>query len=249
MNDFNSKPNKQVSTDVHSAILDSLDREKISSPKRFIKAFIVSASVIFILGGSGVFLLDIPIIIAWVSCFAFLWVILLGALTVFFSPEPRLEIAGIWSRWTYAKLLIVMITLTIIEILICPNFVLLNSLASNSFDPLVFQNLRGSFLSIGGMPACMFLCGLIFSGLGSLFGFLLISKTLQVVRVKSLIIAVLLSSVSQLPIAILQLSDDQLRGFTIYWFLGSIVGILGVAIFFQVMSFAYRRYFVKKSLA
>jgi hypothetical protein len=122
-----------------------------------------------------------------------------------------------------------MTLLTGVQILLCPSFVFLDSpLGWAPFAPVTEL-----FMAWGGMSACMFSCGLLFSGLGALVTFLTLRKVLSRSSISDLVRAVGLAYLTQLPVIGVQIVDPSLRPFAVYWGLGSALGLLALA--FAVM--------------
>ena len=83
----------------------------------------------------------------------------------------------------------------------------------------------------GGMRACMFSCGLLFSSVGGLLTFASVRKVLSTSSTVDLIRAVGFAYLTQTPVIGVQVVDESLRPFAIYWGLGSALGLLLIAVF------------------
>lgn len=150
----------------------------------------------------------------WALCF---WV----GFSLYFHPQPRLIVPGYWSPFIFAKILIGMTLLTGIQILLCPSFVFLGS--SAGWNP--FLNITEWFMAQGGMSACMFACGFIFSSLGGVITFMTVRKILFRSAPRDFIKAVGLAFLTQVPLVGVQIADEGLRPFAVFWGLGSGLGL------------------------
>ncbi len=102
----------------------------------------------------------------WMIAFA-LWTLCIAfGFSLYFYPQPRLVIAGLWTPMIFARLLIVAAILTMVEILICPSFVFLDSPVF--WNPL--ESITESLMNRGGMELCMSFCGFLFSFLSGSIG-------------------------------------------------------------------------------
>ncbi|MGE4107353.1 MAG: hypothetical protein AB7F66_09080 [Bacteriovoracia bacterium] len=230
---------KEVSERVLHAIQGALREEKIPASRRWLKILLLSTTLTI------VFLIPLLIMtrnelnrdlviasILWWLCF------ILGFF-LYFYPQPRLAVAGFWSKWVFAKVLIAMTFLTCLEILVCPSFVFLHSdaLAWNAFAPLT-----DLFMQWGGMRVCMFGCGFLFAGLGATLTFSFITKIISKSASRDLLRAGALALLSHIPIMTLQILDMNLRAFVPFWILGSIFGILiGVITVRAATSFVFAK--------
>ena len=230
---------EEISQNIIRAIQGALREEKKPFSSRLLK--IALSTIAFSL------ILWIPFLLSFKDQIGSIWAAALSiwtlALAVGFSlyyyPQPRLVLPGLWSRMILARLLLVSTVTTIIEILICPSFVFLES--PLSWNPLV--PLTDRLMAFGGMGLCMAFCGFFFSFLSALFGLGSAWKVVRGSHLKSIpaILGVLLFS--QLPILFVQVLSEDLRSFAMDWIAGLLVGT-GMAILF---AFLLSRFFRRES--
>lgn len=231
---FELEPPKELSLKLVGAIHKALDEEKRPRSQRYLKS--VTLAALF------TFALTLPIAVLFREQMNWVWKVaglfwglcFLTGFSLYFHPQPRLSVPGYWSPWIFAKILIGMTLLTGLEIILCPSFVFLGS--ENSWTP--FLPVTEWFMSVGGMRACMFSCGLIFSGLGALFTFATVRKVLSASSRTDLARAIGLAYVTQLPLLLVQLAEEDLRNFVGFWFLG---GLLGLSVVVILMKMTARR--------
>jgi hypothetical protein len=72
-------------------------------------------------------------------------------------------------------------------------------------------------MAIGGMKACMFSCGFIFSALGGVFTFATVRKVLSASSRIGLVRAIGLAYLTQVPLLLVQIADEGLRRFVGFW--------------------------------
>lgn len=215
----------EVSADVFNAIQNALTEEKKPVSMRCMK-IVFGSFLLAILSIGPVFFLFSDQIDAglWVAA-GFWWLCLVLGLALYYYPQPRLVVPGLWSPWILAKIVVLTSVLTCFELLICPSFVFIHTpLSWNIFEPLTTW-----FMATGGMRLCMFGCGFLFSSLTAFASFMMVSKTLKGSSWKGLFGVAALCLFAHLPIAFIQLWDEGLRPFVFYWILGSIIGILSIA--------------------
>lgn len=221
------KPPEDVSRRLVGAIQGALAEEKKPRSSRILKTGIATLL--------STALLTVPIAllfreqlgwvwqlaaVAWALCF-------LVGFSLYFHPQPRITVPGYWSPLIFARILIVMTLLTGLQILLCPSFVFLDS--STGWAP--FAPITEMFMAWGGMKACMFSCGLMFSSLGALVTFISVRKVLSRSIARDLIRAAGLAFLTQAPVIAVQLFDERLRPFALYWALGSGLGLLAIVFF------------------
>lgn len=218
------KPPEDISRRLVGAIQGALAEEKKPRSSRILKIGIATLL--------STTLLTVPIALlfreqlgwvwqlaalAWALCF-------LVGFSLYFYPQPRLSVPGYWSPSIFARILIVMTLLTGVQIVLCPSFVFLDSpLGWAPFAPITER-----FMAWGGMSACMFSCGLIFSSLGAAVTSLAVRNVLSRSATKDLIRAAGLAFLTQAPVIGVQIFDENLRPFAIYWALGSGLGLLAI---------------------
>jgi hypothetical protein len=224
------EPPKDVSLKLVGAIHQALAEEKRPRSERYLKT--VALALFFTLA------LTLPIAVLFREQMNWVWKVagvfwglcFLTGFSLYFHPQPRLSVPGYWSPWIFARILIGMTVLTGLEIILCPSFVFLGS--ETSWAP--FLRVTEWFMSVGGMKACMFSCGLIFSGLGGLFTFATVRKVLSKSSNVDLIRAIGLAYVTQLPLLLVQLSEEELRSFVGFWFFGGLLGLCAVVSLIKV---------------
>ncbi|MBS1985378.1 MAG: hypothetical protein JST16_14530 [Bdellovibrionales bacterium] len=212
----------KLSSEVLSAITVALKEEKIPVRQRIAKVLFVSSVIMAALSAAIHLTLIRQLGMGWICAFVAWWLILSVAFGVYWRPVPRLTIRGALDPWVSAKILISMTIATILEILICPSFVLAHE--AIGWAPL--SSVSHAFMSWGGMEGCMFLCGLIFVGVGSGFTFFLVRKALAGSSSSNFLRAVGMVYLTQLPIIGIQILDAQLRSGTPYWIAGSLTALV-----------------------
>lgn len=221
----NIKPPHEISQNLVSAIEGALKEEREPKAKRFIKIGISTVVATTLLTLPLALLFREQLGWAWqMAAVVWLFCFMVG-FSLYFYPQPRLTVPGYWSPVIFARILIGMTSLTGIQILLCPSFVFLDS--SLGWTP--FAPITERFMVWGGMKACMFSCGLIFSGLGAIVTFISVRKVLSRSASKDLIRAAGLAFLTQAPVIGVQVVDESLRPFAGYWGVGSALGLLGGA--------------------
>lgn len=220
-----SKLDPGVSRQVLSAIQGALEEEKIPTGQRILKAVVWGSACTLILALPLGFAFREQMSAIWLGATALWWLCLCVGFYLHFYPQPRLAVPGFWSPWVFAKLLIAMVGMTALEILLCPSFVFLES--PLEWNP--FERLTALFMDWGGMAFCMFACGVIFSSIGGLASFLLVSRTLRQSTGRDLLRATAVASMTQLPILGVQIFDGGLRPFAAYWMGGAVLGTFVMA--------------------
>ncbi len=213
-------PPKEVSENILNAISGALKEEKIPVRIRRIKTLAASLLCTGVLAAPLLLMFKENINTAWIIALGIWWLCLLAGFHLYYTPQPRLAVPGYWSPWVFARLLILMTFLTVGQILICPSFVFLES--PLHFTP--FESLTRLFMSLGGMRACMFFCGLIFTSIGGLLTFLTVSRVMKRSSGASLLNAVGVAYFTQLPVIGIQIWDEDLRPYVLFWILGGLIG-------------------------
>lgn len=220
------KPPEEISRQILGAIQGALEEERRPLGLRIAK--ILLATVVSTL------ILVIPIALVFRDQMGWVWkaaaavwaICFLTGFSLYFHPQPRLSVPGYWSPWIFAKILIGMTLLTGLQILLCPSFVFLESpLGISPFLPITEW-----FMSWGGMTACMFSCGFLFSSLGGMFTFLTVKKVLSRTAYRDLLRAVGVAYFTQLPLIGIQVVDEGLRPFAVHWAMGSVIGLVAVGV-------------------
>ncbi len=232
---------EQLSNKVNQAISKALEEEKIPFKNRMAKIILIASVLVLFLAGLGCISLKQSLPTSWTLAFIGWWTLLIAAFTLYFKPEPKLEIQGNLSSWIFAKIIISMTVITIFELLICPSFVVMDSISSWTF----LAPITDVFMSWGGMKACMFLCGFIFVGLGSLASFLLVAKSLSGSSFRGFIKCVGIAYLTQLPILWIQLCDEMLRETFLFWLLGSVLSLLLAGL---IIHLDLRRFFIRNNI-
>jgi hypothetical protein len=225
----NSAPGK-MSDALQSAIVKSLEAEKVSPYKRMFKVVLTASLVLVVLACLLGFFFQESFSPAWGIACLFSWALLLIGFYLYFYPQPRIAVRGFWSKWVIAKVLVAMTVISALELIICPHFAFVHM---DTPGLGLFEGITSQYMAVGGMAGCMFLCGLTFSGIAALFSFLFISKTLSGSNLKAFLPIAGIALIAQLPIMILQLSEHHLRAYFIFWLIGSAAGILIVAFLIQ----------------
>lgn len=230
---FKNSPNvpEDISNKILSTIQNALLEEKIPFSKRLLKMILSTAALSIIIWLP--FLLSFKDQINWIWTLAFsVWTISIAiGFSLYYYPQPRLVLPGLWTPMIFARLLIVSTVATIIEILICPSFVFLES--SLSWNPLV--PLTEKLMTLGGMELCMGFCGFLFSFLSGGIGLGSAWKVARRFHFESIPAVLGVLFVSQLPVLLVQIFSEELRIFVGYWILGLISGsVLSVILSYLV---------------
>lgn len=237
MTNLDTKPPHDVSQKLVSAIQGALEEERKPRAVRFLKIGIATML--------STALLTVPVAFLFREQFSWVWQLaavawalcFLVGFSLYFYPQPRLSVPGYWSPSIFARILIVMTLLTGVQILLCPSFVFLDSpLGWTPFAPITER-----FMAWGGMNACMFSCGLIFSSLGALVTFLTVRNVLSRSAARDLIRAAGLAFLTQAPVIGVQVFDESLRPFAIYWALGSGLGLLAIVFLVRFSAKVWRK--------
>jgi hypothetical protein len=155
----------------------------------------------------------IGVLIAWMLYF-------LAGFTLYFKPQPRLMVSGLFSPFVIAKLFLASTLATIAQILICPSFVFLTS--SFAWNPL--RGLTEFLMHQGGMSLCMGFCGFLFSSVSAGIGVRSIRRAARAPRLKSSAIMLSVLLLSQGPVFFVQVFGEDLRPFVGYWAMGILFG-------------------------
>ncbi len=218
------QPPPEISRKILKAITGALQEEKKPRAIRVAKVFVAATLCTAILLTPLFLLFREELSFAWkLAAFAW-WVCLVGGFYLYYYPQPRLTVPGYFSPWVFSKILISMTMLTVIQTLICPSFVFLES--PLPWSP--FTGLTHLFMEWGGMKACMFFCGFLMSFGGGAITFLFVSKTLKRSSLRDVLKVISIAYLSQIPLLIIQLWDDSLREFVSFWITGGLLG-LGLA--------------------
>jgi hypothetical protein len=233
-NKFEIEPPKELSLKLVGAIQQALEEEKRSRSQRYLKSTLMAAFFTAALTLPIALLFREQMNWVWKVAGMFWGLCFLTGFSLYFHPQPKLSVPGYWSPWIFAKILIGMTLLTGFEIILCPSFVFLGS--ENSWSP--FLPVTEWFMSWGGMKGCMFSCGLIFSGLGGLFTFATVRKVLSGSSRVAIARAIGFAYVTQFPLLLVQIADEDLRNFVGFWFLG---GLLGLSLVVFLLKLTTRR--------
>ena len=212
---------------VINAIHGALKEEKVPASRRFLKVVLCTILTTALLGVP--FFLIFKTQLSWIFEIALgIWILCLGfGFSLYFYPQPRLVVPGVWSPMIFARLLIASTLATLVQILLCPSFVFLESpIDWNPLEP-VTQRL----MSMGGMGFCMFFCGFVFSVLSGVVGLSSTWKVLSGSSAKSLALAAGILLLSQFPVLFVQIASSELRAFAPFWMLGLFLGLAVAAVF------------------
>lgn len=212
--------------DIKSAILESLKEEKTPRSRIVFRGLfwgsLVTAFVTLILYGVSDYLFTESTLALCGS----IWIVFVLGLGLVFWPQPRIQPRGYWGPLSYGRLLVGMMLVTLLQLVICPEFA---SHAFQSEGPLPFLgHITHWYMSMGGMPGCMFLCGLTFTGLGAFVIFRILRQSFESVPYKMLPRLVVLSLVGQLPVMILQVLTPTGRETVLFWLAGSTLALVSM---------------------
>jgi hypothetical protein len=226
MNSTQNHVPAKISDKLQSAIIKSLEEEKKPKARQLTKVLLLGSAVTFILACILFGIYSNHINAVWYIACAFGWVLLLTGFYLYFYPEPKIAVRGLWNKWVIAKVLLAMTVISALELVICPHFAFVHMQVPGL---AIFENLTSHYMAVGGMAGCMFLCGLTFSGIAALFSFLFISKTLSGSSLRSFLPVAGIALLAQLPVMILQLAEHHLRPYFIFWLIGSAMAIFMIA--------------------
>ncbi len=215
-----------LSAKISKAVTTALSEEKVPPFKRLLKITFYATGLLSFLLMLVYFAFSEQLTTIWYLAFGGWWLLLTIAFSLYFIPQPRMSIRGNISPWIVGKILISMTILTILEIVICPSFVIFHQ--APSWAP--FASVSNWFMSWGGMAGCMLLCGLIFTGIGSSLVLVLTSKNIVSSPLKNFSFALGVVYSSQIPIIGIQLSEATLRSTSVYWIMGSLMGVILVGL-------------------
>lgn len=215
-------PPKELSDSILKAITGALMEEKVPKRKRYFKVLFATLFTSLVMGLTLFFTFGATL--NWIVAGAFIfWAFcLLVGFTLYFHPQPRLIVPGLFSPLVFARLILVSTLALAAQILICPSFVYLES-------PLPWNPLEGitrALMDQGGMLLCMSFCGFFFSFVSGLVGVGSIHKVLKGRLIYRLpkIAAVLF--VTQIPLIWVQAMTPSLVEFLPPFIGGSVLGIL-----------------------
>ncbi|MBN8555451.1 MAG: hypothetical protein J0L93_08405 [Deltaproteobacteria bacterium] len=218
-----------------SAIRGALEEEKVPQWKWKLKSFVIAS----LLAGCILTFLHwiwpdavTHQILTATSC---VWLLLLIALSLYFKPQPRLEVRGFWSTWTWGRLLMGMTLISLLQIAVCPDLAALSNLP-NYLSSLT-EPMTQTFMNWGGMSLCMFFCGLIFSGLAAGLVFLTVREAIAYAPKKYFLGIFAVMLLGQSPVILLQTMDAHARLHLPYWLMGSLTALLTILFLFRQMRF------------
>lgn len=203
---------------VKLAILDALQKEKSRRPLSWAQA--VGLSILFFITlseGFGYILFDgattpwRSLIFIWSLFFCF-------SIKALSEPSPRLEVAAFWRKRTFAKLVLVSLLVLLLQCLICPHFLFVSTPIGSALSFL--SALPALYMEIGGMTACLFLCGATVGLLGGGFGIWAVRKNLSFRNLKAWGLGLLIVLVLSAPLGFLpKTGHDEHFQYPI-WFVG-----------------------------
>lgn len=217
-----------MDADIHNRVLKAvqgaLREEKVPQSKRTFKVLIVATVAFALFGVPFVLLFGAQMTWVWKLAFG-LWAIYFGvSFYLWFKPQPRLAIPGVFSPFVIAKLFLISTAVTIFQILVCPSYVFLDS--ALDWNPLI--PLTGFLMRVGGMNLCMLFCGFLFSAIASAVALGSIHRSAKVRDFKSNGLMIGILSLSQIPVLLVQFFTDDLRPFVGFWIGGISFGVFVV---------------------
>src|ERR1035437_3299936 len=136
---------------VLSAIQGALREEKTPIAKRLVKAMLAALASLALFGVPYLFSYRDQLNSIWIIAFVLWSIYFFVGFSLFFYPQPRLMVRGVWSPFVVAKLLLISTVSTFLQIILCPSFVFLDSpLNWNPLTPITEQ-----LMHYGGMNLCM----------------------------------------------------------------------------------------------
>ena len=214
------------------SILTALDEEKRPKYLRLSKTLIFSSvlTIFFAFGFFSFWPVEFNSVILGTSFF--LMLVFIAGFLLYFLPQPRIQVPGLWMTWMWGRLLISMGIISTFQFILCPD--LAGMIGIESILPWM-SSITHVFMSIGGMKACMFACGILFSGVAS--GIVLTTMRKVVFRSKwsQLLTAAGFVFLGQLPIIFCQATKSP--DYLAYWILGSSLSILFVSLMIRYLGF------------
>lgn len=226
------RPEEDLHNKVLNAIQGALREEKVSRSKRILKVALASIFAFALVSVPFLSVFQTQITWVWKLALVFWAIYFLIGFYLWFKPQPRLMIPGVFSPFVVAKLFLVSTCATIVQVLICPSFVFLSS--PLDWNPLL--HLTDFLMQTGGMNLCMGFCGFIFSGSASAVAIFSIRNTAKASDLRTNAIVLSILSLSQIPILLIQVLTDELRSFAGFWVLGMLLGFLSAIGFKNLIS-------------
>jgi len=215
------QPPEDLSRMIKDSIAQALREEKIPKSLLLIKTIGMATVISLILMIPLFLMFRESLRFYWlISCFLW-WGFMIVGFSLYYQPQPRLEVPGYFSPLIFSKILISMTTLSIVQILICPDLAFLSS--PIWWSP--FRPLTNWFMAWGGMTMCMFSCGFIFSSTGAIICFSVVRKTIRRGHYTDFLKLSALAFATQLPLFLNQLFEPGLQPFAMFWLVGCLVGV------------------------
>lgn len=209
-----------VNQKVLQAIQGALREEKEPGFRRFVRVIFWTLTCLALFGGLAFISFRSQLNWAWAVAGGFFGLCLLIGFALHFYPQPRLVISGVWSPFILARLLIVASLSTVIQVLICPSFVFLES----PLDWNPFEHLTHILMNHGGMELCMLFCGFVFTGISGFLGLGSVARVIKGARLRNGVIGLFLVLMAQAPVLWIQIASEDLRPFASFWALGLVLG-------------------------
>lgn len=210
----------------------ALEEEKQSAWKRWMKVFGVATTITGLVFSIFYFLWPRSVATSLFIMISFFWVVLVTGFSLYFYPQPRLEVRSYFSYWGWAKILIAMSIITMLEVLLCPELASLSGLP----NPLssISDKVTHIFMDAGGMKLCMFLCGVIFSGAGTLVSLIFVRKSIRGINFKEVFKILGIVLLGQTPVLALQAFNAGSQIYLLYWLTGSIIAVLSITLLLRL---------------
>jgi hypothetical protein len=224
-------------SEIKSAILGALREEKKWYRKSFLILLLALSCGAVLFLGLRWYWQEAHWFLHSVLC---LWSLALGAgLYLVLKPQPRVEVEGYWSRYVFAKLLLVVALVGVGQLLLCPHFAQIDDdMGGLEF----FKSVTDFYMSLGGMSACFFLCGITFGSIAGVAGQWWLRKSSSVKQWRPYVFSSLIIFILLEPINLLQFnsgSHAHQEMSPLYWPLGLLLGVFGGGLL--VLLFTHRR--------
>lgn len=213
---------KEISDRILKSVGRALQEEKVPKTHRYLKVILASLVTFLLLSTPFFLVINAGFQNAWTLAFIMWGILIVAGFSLYFQPQPRLLVRGVWMPFVFARLILVSVICVMMQILICPSMVFLESpLQFNPLEPLTTW-----LMDQGGMSFCMSFCGFFFAFVSGLLGVGSIYKVLNSKISIQFFILIGLLTLTQFPLVWVQYQSEGLREFLPMFLSGSLAGSL-----------------------